>query len=36
MKRYGVFKFLKIAFEAFIDGKNQNFDNNKVLELRKL
>jgi NDP-sugar pyrophosphorylase family protein len=36
MKRYGVFKFLKIIFEAFVDGKNRNFDNNKVWELRKL
>lgn len=36
MKRFGVFKFLKIAVEAFFDGKNKNFNNNKVLELRKL
>lgn len=36
MKRYGTFKFLKIAIEALVDGKKKNFDNNKVLEFRKL
>ena len=36
IKEYGLLKFVKIALEGLIDGKNRNFDNNKVIKLRSI
>ena len=33
---YGLLKFVKIALEGLIDGKNRNFDNNKAITLRSI
>ena len=33
---YGLLKFVKIALEGLIDGKNRNFNNNKVITLRSI